>query len=126
MKILVLETNENGKKVTERLLKEKYNNLAIMVQPDHVCTALKNEAFHIIFIPLEIRGFDALALCRKIKILYPKIILHAYSDQCDFFNPETMEKTGFDGLLNRPLRKITSFTAVEGSPGGSLGAGVRD
>ncbi|MBU4055360.1 MAG: hypothetical protein KKA41_13425, partial [Proteobacteria bacterium] len=64
MKILILETNEKGKKVAEMLLKEKYYNLAIMIQPDHILTALKNEAFHIIFIPLEMKGSDSLELCR--------------------------------------------------------------
>jgi PleD family two-component response regulator len=125
MKILVLETNEKGKKVTERLLKEKYYNLAIMFHPDHIFTALKNEVFHVIFIPLEMKGLDSLELCRKIKILYPKVILHAYSDQCEFFNPETMERIGFDGLMNRPLRKKTSFNSVEKAFGDWLGAGVR-
>lgn len=125
MKILVLETNEKGKKVTERLLKEKYYSLAIMFQPDDIFTALKNEVFHVIFIPLEIKGLNSLELCRKIKVLYPKIILHAYSDQCKFFNPETMERIGFDSLMSRPLRKKTSFTAVEGAFCGLFGAGVR-
>ena len=125
MKILILETNEKGKKVTEKLLKEKYYNLAIMVQPDRILTVLKNEMFHIIFIPLKIKGLDSVELCRKIKALYPKIILHAYSEQCELFNPETMEQTGFDGLMPKRLRKKTLLTAVEGAFGGMLGAGVR-
>ena len=115
MKILVLEMDEKGKKMTETLLSERQDALIIILNPKNVLKILEKELFDIIFIPLKIKGMDAFELSRKIKQLNPRCILYAYSWHLKLYDPETLERVGFDGFIKRPVKKETLITAVEGA-----------
>ena len=115
MKILVLEMDEKGKKITETLLEERNDTLIILLNPNDIFKILETERFDIIFVPLKIGGMDSFELCRKIKHFNPRCILYAYSWHLKLYDPETLERVGFDGFLKRPTKKETLTTAVEGA-----------
>ena len=115
MKILVLEVDEKGKKITEKLLEERNDTLIILLKPNDIFKILEKERFDIIFIPLKADGLDSFELCRKIKQYNPKCILYAYSWHLKLYDPDTLERLGFDGFIKRPTKKETLTTAVEGA-----------
>ena len=115
MKILVLEMDEKGKKITETLLEERNDTLIILLNPDDIFRVLEKERFDIIFIPLKINGMDSFELSRNIKRFNPRCILYAYSWHLKLYDPETLERVGFDGFIKRPTKKETLTTALEGA-----------
>ena len=76
---------------------------------------MENERFDIIFVPLKIEGTDSFALCRRIKQHFPKCILYAYSWHLKLYDPDNLERVGFDGFIKRPTKKETLTTAIEGA-----------
>lgn len=66
MRILVLEMNEEGKKITKTLFAERNDTHVSVIYPKDVSQLVESEPYDTIFIPLKINVMEGPELCRKI------------------------------------------------------------
>ena len=115
MKILVLEMNEENKKMAERLFSGRNDTAINVVHPHNINELLACHPCEVFFIPLEADGLDGTELCRKIKAVYPDCVVYAYSPHLQRYHSDTLEEVGFDGFIKKPAKKETLMTAIDGA-----------
>ena len=115
MKILVLEKNEEGKKIAENLFAERNDTIVDVLDAFDVPKLMTQKPYDIIFIPLKINGSDGTGLCQEIKKANPDCVVYAYSEHLKLYDMDTLESIGFDGFIKKPAKKETLITAIDGA-----------
>ena len=115
MKILVVEINEEAKKLAEYLFSQCTDSLVDVLTASDVSKLAENRSYDIIFVPLKKDGTDGTDFCRKIKKDNPECVVYAYSQHLKRYDLDTLESIGFDGFIKKPAKKETLMTAVDGA-----------
>jgi len=61
------------------------------------------ERFSLIITALKMPWLDGIQFCRRVKASYPEFWVVALSGNLDAFDRDELEKSGFDGIFEKPV-----------------------
>lgn len=56
---------------------------------------------------------DGTELCERLRNRYPEVVVFAFSGHMKLYDPDKLDRTGFDGYISKPIRIDTIAQAVE-------------
>jgi CheY-like chemotaxis protein len=105
-KVLVVDDQPSQLKLLRQML-ETLGYVAVTVdsaeEAEHILRFGEN--FYLIITDLKMPWLNGLNFCKKAKKLDPKLKIYALSGYLYNFDPNDLEKAGFDGIYQKPLSK---------------------
>ena len=105
-KVLVVDDQPSQLKMMRQML-ETLGYVAVTVDSaEEAEDILKfGENFSLIITDLRMPWLNGLKFCRKAKILNPDLKIFAVSGYLYDFDPDDLDKAGFDGIYQKPISK---------------------
>jgi len=105
-KILVVDDQRSQLKLMKKML-ESIGYMAVTVDSAEEAEYILRgeESFSMIITDLKMPWVDGLRLCKKAKILDPKLKIFALSGCLYDFDMNELEEAGFDGIYEKPINK---------------------
>ena len=105
-KILVVDDQQSQLKIMRQML-ETLGYAAVTVDSAEEAEYILRfgENFSLIITDLKMPWLNGLKFCRKAKIINPDLKIYAVSGYLYDFDPNDLEKAGFDGIYQKPIRK---------------------
>jgi CheY-like chemotaxis protein len=105
-KILVVDDQPSQLKLMREML-ELFGYTAVTVdsaeEAEHILRF--GEDFSFIITDLKMPWLNGLKFCKKAKTLNPDLKIYALSGCLHDYDPKDLEKAGFDGIYQKPIRK---------------------
>jgi CheY-like chemotaxis protein len=105
-KILVVDDQLSQLRLMRQML-ETLGYVAVTVdsaeEAEHILRLGEN--FSMIITDLKMPWLNGLNFCKKAKILNPNLKIYALSGYLYDFDPNELEKAGFDGIYQKPISK---------------------
>jgi CheY-like chemotaxis protein len=105
-KILVVDDQLSQLRLMRQML-ETLGYVAVTVdsaeEAEHILRFGEN--FSMIITDLKMPWLNGLNFCKKAKILNPNLKIYALSGYLYDFDPNELEKAGFDGIYQKPISK---------------------
>ena len=99
---LIIDDKPINNEVLGLLLEQEGVQYKALTTPTTVFDLLQSMTIHIIFLDLELPGYNAFDLAQEIKAKYPEIFTIAYT--VHNARIENARRAGFDGFLGKPLK----------------------
>jgi two-component system cell cycle response regulator DivK len=105
-KVLVVDDQPSQLKLMRQML-DTLGYVAVTVdsaeEAEHILKF--GESFHLIITDLKMPWLNGLNFCKKVKNLNPNLKIYALTGYLYDFDPNDLEKAGFDGIYQKPLSK---------------------
>ncbi len=105
-KVLVVDDQPSQLKMMRQML-ETLGYVAVTVDSAEEAEYILKfgENFSLIITDLRMPWLNGLKFCRKAKILNPDLKIYAVSGYLYDFDPDDLDKAGFDGIYQKPISK---------------------
>ena len=100
----------------KRVLVKKGYSVKVAESAQEALKILESESFPLILMDLNMPGMDGAQLCECIKKTFPKTVVLALSGYiASKFLTETLEESGFDGWIAKPISANRLDQVVKGA-----------
>jgi CheY-like chemotaxis protein len=69
--------------------------------------------YQVVLTDLIMPDMEGTDLCERLRNRYPDVVVFAFSGHMKLYDPEKLDRTGFDGYISKPIRIETISQAVE-------------
>jgi len=101
-KILVVDDEESIRDVLQQLFTRSGYAVRLVDSGEKGLQIALKENIHVIFLDLNLPGFNGIELCRKIRRDRPMAIIHAVTGYPSIFELSDCREAGFDDYFTKP------------------------
>lgn len=114
-KILIVDEDKFIRETIGAFLLNQGYDVKTAESSKRALNALGNEKFPIVLTALKMSGLDGIEMCKHIKQRNVKCIVYAFSSYLKDYDLLELESFGFDGHINKPIRKEILAAAIKGA-----------
>jgi CheY-like chemotaxis protein len=113
--IIYVDDDPAQRKAMKKLLDLLGYQVEIFDHPEEALAAAVKQERPLVITDLDMPGMNGVTLCKKIREKNKKAFIYALSGHVRHFGPETLELSGFDGFLVKPVDALKLEKAMEGA-----------
>ena len=100
--ILVVDNESDQLNMMKEILERFGFEAKTTENPQRALEMVEKHAFSLVIIDLIMPEIDGTELCEQIKQIRPGVSVYAFSGHTHLYNPDRLERAGFDGFINKP------------------------
>ena len=100
--ILVVDNESDQLNMMKEILERLGFDATTTENPQRALAMVAKHAFSLVIIDLIMPEIDGTELCEQIKQIRPGVSVYAFSGHAHLYNPDQLERAGFDGTINKP------------------------
>ena len=114
--ILVVDNESDQLEMMREIIMRIGFDVRTTDNPQQALKMVENHPFRLIFVDLIMPEIDGTDLCEQIKQVRPDVCVYAYSGHAHLYNPERLERAGFDGAITKPatMRELNAALSRSG------------
>lgn len=114
-KILVVEDEKLQRDMMQTILTKLGYTAEFAENAEKALKILENENFPLIITDLCMPDMEGTELCKQIRKISSESVIYALSGYIAAFDPEKLDKIGFDGYLSKPAKIEVLNQAIKGA-----------
>ena len=113
-KILVVDDEDYIRELMQKLLGRLGYRVSVAESSEKAIGMIKHEKFPVIITDLLMMGMDGVEFCELVRRSHRKVKIFALSGHGALFDPDKIEKAGFDGFIEKPIDMATIQKTIAG------------
>lgn len=112
-RLLVVDNEEDQLDIMREIISRLGITVAIAEDGEAALQKMAAKPYQVVLTDLIMPDMEGTELCERLRNRYPDVVVFAFSGHMKLYDPEKLDRTGFDGYISKPIRIETISQAVE-------------
>ena len=102
-RIMVVDNEDDQRNLMQQLLTRMGYQVSAAEGSEAALKMISEKKFDLVLTDLIMSGMDGAELCERIKRLRTGAKVYAFSGYMELYEPERLDRAGFDGCIEKPI-----------------------
>jgi CheY-like chemotaxis protein len=112
-RLLVVDNEEDQLDIMREIISRLGITVDIAEDGEAALQKMAAKPYQVVLTDLIMPDMEGTDLCERLRNRYPDVVVFAFSGHMKLYDPEKLDRTGFDGYISKPIRIETISQAVE-------------
>ena len=112
-RLLVVDNELDQLDIMQEIISRLGVTVALAEDGEAALQQMATKPCQVVLTDLIMPDMEGTELCERLRNRYPEVVVFAFSGHMKLYDPEKLDRTGFDGYISKPIRIDTISQAVE-------------
>jgi CheY-like chemotaxis protein len=112
-RLLVVDNEQDQLDIMREIISHLGVTVVVAEDGEAAIKKMASKPCQVVVTDLIMPDMDGTELCERLRNRYPEVVIFAFSGHMKLYDPDKLDRTGFDGYISKPVRIDTIAQAVE-------------
>jgi CheY-like chemotaxis protein len=112
-RLLVVDNEQDQRDIMREIISHLGVTVVVAEDGETALQKMASKPCQVVVTDLIMPDIDGTDLCERLRNRYPDVVIFAFSGHMKLYDPDKLDRTGFDGYISKPIRIDTIAQAVE-------------
>jgi CheY-like chemotaxis protein len=112
-RLLVVDNEQDQLDIMREIISHLGVTVVVAEDGESALQKMASKACQVVLTDLIMPDMEGTELCERLRNRYPEVVVFAFSGHMKLYDPDKLDRTGFDGYISKPIRIDTIAQAVE-------------
>jgi CheY-like chemotaxis protein len=112
-RLLVVDNEQDQLDIMREIISHLGVTVVVAEDGETALQKMASKPCQVVVTDLIMPDIEGTELCERLRNRYPEVVIFAFSGHMKLYDPDKLDRTGFDGYISKPVRIDTIAQAVE-------------
>ncbi|MEJ2639360.1 MAG: response regulator [Desulfosarcinaceae bacterium] len=112
-RLLVVDNEQDQLDIMREIISHLGVTVIVAEDGETALQKMASKPCQVVVTDLIMPDMEGTELCERLRNRYPDVVIFAFSGHMKLYDPDKLDRTGFDGYISKPIRIDTIAQAVE-------------